>query len=106
MVSSPRGDFSSRSPDARIAETKASGAVELAFLGDALEGLAGALDAVLVVVAVRGQQLDDGVAARGGRAAEARRRIVNDLAHPVFVRIHRYIGRDRLHRRADGADHR
>src|SRR5674476_1656638 len=45
-------------------------AVELAFLGDAFEGLAGTLDPVLVVVAFRRQQLEHRIAAGGGGAAK------------------------------------
>src|SRR5438128_8264817 len=50
-----------RSATARDAPSagRSAVAVELAFLGHALERLAGTLDAVLVIIAVGRQQLDD-----------------------------------------------
>src|SRR5665213_2217502 len=64
-------------------------AVELTFLGHALEGFAGTLDPVLVVVAFRRQQLHDGIAADGGGAAEGRRSEINRLSDVVLVRLER-----------------
>ena len=43
---------------------------ELAFLGDALERLAGILDPVLIIVAVGRQQPDDLIAAARARPAD------------------------------------
>src|ERR1022692_5257277 len=81
-------------------------AVELAFLGDAFEGLAGTLDPVLVVVAFRRQQLEHRIAAGGGGAAKRRRGEVNRLADLVLVRHDLDVVRGhRLHRRARRADY-
>src|SRR5207237_534511 len=49
---------------------RSAGAVELTFLGNAFECLAGALDAVLVIVAVRGKQFHDPIGAVGGHMAD------------------------------------
>ena len=60
-------------------------AVELAFLGDALERLPGALDAILMFVAFRRQQLDD--LERAARAEPAKRAgcVADVLTNRIFV---------------------
>ena len=59
---------------------------ELTFLGDALERLAGILDAILIVVAVGRQQPDHLVAAAGTGAADRARRVEHGLADAIFMR--------------------
>src|ERR1700688_100054 len=88
------------------ADRRGSDAVELTFLGHALEGLAGTLDPVLVVIAFRRQQLYHGVATGGGGTAECRRGEVNRLAHLILVGLEQnFLPGHRLHRRARGAEH-
>src|SRR5262245_22471683 len=65
-------------------------AIELALLGDALERFAGALDAVLVVVTVGGQQFDDLVAAADTSAAHRARIEEDRLADRELVSFQRY----------------
>jgi hypothetical protein len=59
--------------------------IELAFLGDALEGFAGTLDPILVVVAIEGHQFDDLVGSVGGHMPDRPRREINRLADVEFV---------------------
>src|SRR5512139_4118451 len=66
-----------------------STAVELAVLGNALEGLTGTLDPVLIVVALRRQRLYDGVTAGRRCAAKRRRGVIDSFTHLVLVRAHR-----------------
>src|SRR5262245_25823240 len=68
----------------------ASTAVELALLGDAFERLPGTLDAVLIVLAVRRQQLDDLVTAVGGNASHGAGGEVDGLPDREFVRLQSY----------------
>src|SRR6187455_2430559 len=86
--------------------TPRSGAVELAFFGDAFESLTGTLDPVLIVVTLRRQQLHHRVAARRRRSAKRRRGVIDNLANLILVRADRNLVRgDRLHRRALRPDH-
>ena len=62
------------------------GAVELAFLGDALEGFTGTLDPVLIVVTFGRQQLDYDIAAGRRGAAKSRRGVEDRFTNLVFVR--------------------
>jgi len=61
-------------------------AVELAFFGHTLKGLAGTLDAVLMFVALGRQQLHDLVAAAGARAPHRAGGEINRLSNMEFVR--------------------
>src|SRR6186713_1202956 len=86
--------------------TPRSGAVELAFFGDAFESLTGTLDPVLIVVTLRRQQLHHRVAARRRRSAKRRRGVIDNLANLILVRADRNLVRGhRLHRRALSPDH-
>src|SRR5690349_19531824 len=78
-----------------------SSAVELAFLGDALEGLTGTLDPVLIVVTLRRQQFDHNVTAGRCGAPKCRRRIEYRLTDLIFVGADwNFVRRYRLDRRA------
>jgi hypothetical protein len=61
-------------------------AVELAFLGHALEGLAGTLNPVLMFVTFGGQQLHNLVATTGPGTSRRAGGKINRLAHMKFVR--------------------
>ena len=65
-------------------------AVELALLSHALESLAGILDAILIVVAIRGQQPDDLVAAVGAGTGQRAGRVADRLPDLKFVRVQRH----------------
>src|SRR5665213_923636 len=89
-----------------MAETKALDPVQLAFLGDALEGLNGTLDPVLVVVAFWGQQLDHRIGAGSGGTTEGRRGVINYLTDLITMGLEGDLARGkRLHRRARCAHH-
>jgi len=62
-------------------------AVELAFLGHALEGFPRTLDPVLVFVPIGRQQLDDFIAAAGAGTPHGAGGKINRLADVKFVRL-------------------
>src|SRR6187399_1479359 len=85
--------------------TPRSGAVELAFFGDAFESLTGTLNPVLIVVTLRWQQLYHRIASGRCRATKRRRGVIDDLTNLIFVGAERNLVRGhRLHRRALGPD--
>src|SRR5712691_12986681 len=65
-------------------------AVELAFLGHALERLACTLDAVLVIIAVGRQQLDDRIGFVGAGAPHRSRGKIDGLSDRELVSLQRY----------------
>src|SRR5215472_16346423 len=80
--------------------------VELAFFGDSFESLTGTLDSVLIIIALRRQQLDNDVAACRCGPAKCRGRIINRLTDLVLVQSHWQFGPGRrLHRRTRRAPH-
>src|SRR6185312_14578833 len=82
-------------------QPRRSGAIELTFLGDALESFARALDPVLIIVALGRKQLHHLVAAGRSRAPESRRRVIDRFTDLVLVRLQLNLGYGRrLHRRA------
>src|SRR6186997_1443133 len=86
--------------------TPRSGAVELAFFGDAFESLTGTLNPVLIVVTLRWQQLYHRIASGRCRATKRRRGVIDDLTNLIFVGAERNLVRGhRLHRRALRPDH-
>lgn len=64
-------------------------AVELALLGHAFERFTGALDAVLVIVAVRRKKLHDPVSAIRRHVADRPGREIDGLTKLVFVFLQR-----------------
>jgi len=60
-------------------------AIQLAFLGDALERLARALDPILLLIAFRRQQLDDLERTAGPETAERSGRVPDILADGILV---------------------
>lgn len=65
-------------------------AIELTFLGNPFERLAGTLDAVLVVIPVGRQQLHDLVGPAGASAAHRSRGEIHGLADRELVSFQRY----------------
>jgi len=76
---------------AAMASTRSEVAVELAFLGHALESLAGALDAVLIVVAIGRKQSDDFIAAAGGGAPHTAAGKIDGLSDVELVSLQRQL---------------
>src|SRR5262245_35988621 len=65
-------------------------ALELTFLGDPLECLAGALDAILIIIPVRRQQLDDLIAAAGTGPTHRARGEIDGLSDRELVGFQLY----------------
>src|SRR5579863_10317017 len=59
---------------------------ELTFLGDALERLAGILDAILIIIAVGRQQPDDLIASARTGATDRAGRVEHGLTDAIFMR--------------------
>jgi hypothetical protein len=65
--------------------TALSGPIELAFSCDPLKRLGGALDTVLMLVAVGRQKFHDLIGAVRGHVAQGLRREIDRLTNPIFV---------------------
>ena len=69
--------------------TNSARAVELTFLGDPLKGLVGALDAVLMLVAIGRKKFHDLISAIGAHMTKRLRREINRLTEPKLVCVQR-----------------
>ena len=76
-------------PPQQPARRTSTVAIELAFLGHAFERFGGALDAVLVVVAVGWKQLHDSISAVAGHVADRPRREEDGLTDLELVLFQR-----------------
>lgn len=69
--------------------TRSARAIELAFLGDPLKGFVGALDAVLMLVAIRRQKFHDLISPVRSHVTERLRREIDCLTEPKLVCVQR-----------------
>ena len=80
--------------------------IELAFFGHAFKRFAGIFYAVLIVVAIGRQQLDDLVRAACARTADRARRVEHRLADTELVRAQHWAARADLMRNGKGGHSR